>query len=306
MAECDLPKVETRVRFPSPAPMESLESLPMRKEPIFDAGGTYQHIVDKNICFHKEAIEKVFEIITSHFTKIKPLQTPQILDLACGGKPVIFSEIMRRLPSRHFVYTGIDLNRDQVDACKQYPFSKNVTACAMEGNIWELNELSLNRDFDIIFMGLNAHHAVPEEIFYAAKDIHKLLKPNGIFLNHDLFRPAQYPYLRRPKSMQFVSKEKLAKANIKTPLSPNFVGETHSNWRGEWFLRHRAYLQNSGVGLEAANLGIEHMKNRDYPVSAEEMGAILKKADFKVEIHYYKNTNYPPPQFFGLVAGYKK
>lgn len=290
------------------------ESIPMRKEAVFDVGGAYELAVEKNVCLHKEATDKVFECIRDQLTKINPPKTLRAADLACGGKPFILSEVMRRLSSYQFDYTGMDINKDQVNACKKYPFTTNVKSKVLEGNVWELSAISLQDSYDIIFMGLNTHHAVPEEILYAARDIYRLLNRGGLFLNHDFFRPARFPYLRRPdwnlnnkkESMRFVPKERLAKANIPTPLTPAFAGNTHDvKWREKWLATHKAYLLANGYPLEVADQGVDHMWERDYPVSAEEMGEILKQVGFHAAIHHYQEANYPTPEFFSLVVGYK-
>ena len=283
----------------------SLESLPMRKEPVFDAGGTYELVIKINLCLHQEAVAKVFEVVTDHLTKTKASKTLKILDLACGGKPLIPATIMERLPNYQFAYTGVDLNKDQIDACKKYSFPKNAKANVIEGNVWELSELTLTPPYDIVFMGLNSHHAVPEEILYAVRAIYKILKPNGLFLNHDLFRPSKYPYLRRPESIRFILKEKLEKAGISTPLLSSLAGIRPSSWREKLFSNHKAFMLSSGADEKAVNETIEHMRERDWPVSLEEMGEILKQAGFKTDIHRYQNTHYPMPEFFGLIVGKK-
>ncbi len=292
----------------------SYESIPMHKDPVFDAGGAYELAVEKNVCLHRESTQEVFKCITNHLTKIRSPKPLRVLDLACGGKPFILSEVMRRSSSYQFDYTGIDINPDQVNACKKYPFSDNVKTKVIEGNVWQLKELPLQGSYDIVFMGLNTHHAVPEEILYAARDIYQLLKPGGLFLNHDLFRPSNYPYLRRPdwnpnnkkESMRFVSKERLKKANIPTPLKEALAGNTPAvTWREEWLAMHKAYLLAKGHSFETAKQGVDHMWERDYPIAAEEMAAILKQVGFNVTIHSYQNNDYPIPEFFRLVKGEK-
>ena len=287
--------------------MKSYESVPMRRESVFNEGGLYELAVKKNLCLHREAIETGYDIIKTHWAKKRgPSSTVRVLDLACGGKPLIIAEIMGRLPHFSFHYTGIDINRDQIAACKNFSFPKNVQSEVLEGNVWELKELPLVGAYDLVFIGLNTHHAVPEEIVYAAKNIQKLLRPGGLLINHDVFRPARYSYFRRPekKSMRFVSVEKLQTAGVPTPLSESWRGSS-VDWREEWFVPHTAYIQKLGEDRKTAEAIVQHMRERDFPVSMQELAELLEMVGFQSSTHSYQNCSYPAPEFFGMVVGCK-
>lgn len=278
-----------------------LDQLPMRRDPSFNQGGSYQFVIEKNIVAHREAIEQGFQIIIKHFGPSTEKKL-KILDLACGGTPIIIAEIMARLDRCRFVYSGIDLNPDQIAACKKFPFPKNVTVNQIiEGNAWTLENFSSEKDYDLVFVGLNMHHGIPEEIFYTARQIYGRLRPGGLFLNHDIYRPSRYPYLRRP-GKNFVSEQKLKAACILTPFSPEFRGAIQHSWREEWFRLHEFYLKKAGASAELTQEVITHMRLQDYPVSLQEMAMILGKVGFRTTLYDYLKTDHPEAEFFGMVA----
>jgi len=256
----------------------------MRREPTFNKGGSYQFIIGKNLGLHREAIATSIEIVSKFLSSLpKTKKTLNVLDLACGASPVIIAEVMNHFSNYSFEYTGIDINPDQVATCRKFSFPKNVIKKeVIEENAWNLEEHSLKDKVDLVFIGLNTHHGTPEEISFLAKQIFSQLNKGGVFLNHDLFRPEKYPYLRRPKK-----------------------GLPKNDWRDEWLSGYKSFLKTQGQSEDLAEQGIDHMRNWDYPISMEEMRTILVKIGFRVSTHSYTNPNHPFSNFYGMVVGYK-
>lgn len=282
----------------------SIKQVPMRREPAFSRGGAYHFTLEKNLGFHREAIATGIQILAKHFSrrlqnkkppknkKLPPNKKPlYVLDLACGGRPVATAAMMARFAPQTFEYTGVDINPDQVASCLQFDFPKNVTAKKiLEGNAWDLDSLPLKGKFDIVFIGLNTHHGSPEEIFSLVRRIFARLNAGGsrglaaggIFLNHDLFRPEKYPYVRKPAAGQVAAKK---------------------DWRDEWLTGYQAFVRQTGATEEMIAQGNQHMREWDYPLSMKELCDILKKTGFHTTQHSYTSKTNPFAHFYGMVAG---
>lgn len=271
---------------------DNLQRVPMRREPAFSRGGAYQFTLEKNLGLHREAIAAAILILGKHFSRRlrgdaapknkKPLR---VLDLACGGRPEVMAKVMARFVSQTFEYTGVDVNPDQVASCLQFDFPKNVASKKiLEGNAWDLDSLPLKAKFDIVFIGLNTHHGSPEEIFALARHVFARLNAGGIFLNHDLFRPAKYPYVRKPAPGQAAANEP---------------------WRDEWLTNYHAFVLRTGVPAEAAAQGNQHMREWDYPLSRKELCDILNNVGLRSSQHPYTSKTNPFVKFYGMVTGVK-
>lgn len=279
----------------------------MRRESTFNKGGTYEFGIGKNLALHREAAATGIEVVAQYFSDHPPNKTTlTVLDLACGGQPLIISKIMDWFSSYAFEYTGVDINPDQVETCRRFSFSKNVEVkLILEGNAWDLEALPLDQMWDVCFIGLNTHHGTPEEIFCLAKQIFDHLKKGGLFLNHDVFRPAEHPYLRRPGPAQFIPDEKLQRASFPSAHLSRFQGRGSNGWRENWLSGYKSFMKKLGATEAMAEEGIRHMREWDYPISAEEMKEILRGVGFRSFVHSYTTSHHPFYNFYGMVAGYK-
>lgn len=286
----------------------------MRREKVFSKGGTYGVVLHQNLCMHQEASEVGRRLFQQHLQRQKT--TPKkmgVLDLACGGEPVTIAQIMADHPDIHFDYVGVDINPDQVAVCRQFKFPKNVVSKkVIKGNAWSLLDVPLKGLFDLVFLCMTTHHAIPEEIFYALQKIHPLLKSGGLILNHDLFRPERFAYLRRPSSDPKQTEESLELIPKKwLPAIPNIIptiAKKGSDWRKEHFFpRHREILKEmAGLSEKEIKDSIAHMTLRDYPVSLEEMQKLLELTGFTdITLQRYQETKHPIQEFFGMIAAHR-
>ncbi len=270
----------------------------MRREKLFSNDGFYPFIVESNVLLHREAIDAGRQMVELLLNRRAPEQPVTVLDLACGGEPVVIAKIMESFQDRCFHYTGVDINPDQVEQARSvFNFPDNVAEVRInEGTAWDFRTAELTCKYDVIFMGMNLHHGTPEEIYYLANRIDELLDNDGIFINHDCFRPDDQPYLRRPdfnpedpaESFQLLDKDVLSSIT-----QPSFTfdevdsGATEPDWR----LRYRQSLSMTATERGGDKAGIEsmnqHVNLRDYPISLQEFRKIFESAGFKVNTHRY-------------------
>jgi len=282
--------------------------IPMRRETVFGKNGGYSFVVEKNILLHHEAMRVGLRIMAQWMKKKKITRPIRVLDLACGGAPVIPNAIMKALSPARFEYRGIDINADQVAAARDFAFAGNVKVEILEGDAWALEEFSPRQRFDWIFVGLNTHHAIPEELDYLARKVRSLLAPGGLYMNHDKFRPAKYKYLPRPEflpdqkeTMRLIPLEKLKKAGIHRDAHASFYSGNARNWREVLFKKFEKILQKTGCDQRALELALYHVRERDYPVSVPEMRRIFSRVGFKTKVYGYGATSHPLKKYFHVV-----
>ena len=284
----------------------------MRREKLFSHDGFYPFIVESNLLLHHEAIDSGRRLVEL-LLKNRPSDQPvTVLDLACGGEPVVIAKIMESFPDRCFHYTGIDINPDQVEQARSvFQFPDNVAEVRIsEGNAWDFRSAEPSRKYDVIFMGLNLHHGTPEEIHYLATRIRDLLEDDGIFINHDCFRPNDQPYLRRPdsnpenpaESFQLLDKDVLSSvAEPSFTLDAIHSGANEPDWR----IRYRQSLSTTAIERGGDKTGIEsmnqHVNLRDYPISLHEFRKIFESVGFKVHTQRY-NTPDPLGEFIAMAV----
>ena len=284
----------------------------MRREKLFSNAGFYPFIVESNVLLHREAFDSGRRMFEQLMTKRAPERPVTVLDLACGGEPVVIAKIMESFPDRCFHYTGVDINPDQVEQARSvFKFPHNVAEVRInEGNAWDFRTAEPARKYDVIFMGMNLHHGTPEEIYYLATRIRDLLEDDGIFINHDCFRPDDQPYLRRPdyhpenpaESFQLLDWDVLS--SISQPLFS--INEIHGDTpEPGWRIRYRQSLSTTATERGGDQAGIEsmnqHVNLRDYPISLQEFRKIFESVGFKVNTRRY-NTQDPLGEFIAMAV----
>ena len=288
----------------------------MRREKLFSNQGFYPFIVDSNVLLHREAVDCGRQLFERLLKGWPAEQAVSVLDLACGGEPIAIAEIMQSFPDREFHYTGIDINPDQVEQARTiFTFPGNVSEVTIhEGNAWDYHPTPAEQTYDVIFMGMNLHHGTPEEIYYLATRIAHLLSEDGIFINHDCFRPDDQPYLRRPdqhpenpqESFQLLDRQALSSVS-KVPFTLDELpaGSAEPAWRS----RYRQSLSTSATERGGDSAGVasmnQHVNLRDYPISLQEFRDIFEAAGFKVERRHY-DTEDPMAEFIAMAVAAKQ
>ena len=284
----------------------------MRREKLFSNDGFYPFIVESNVLLHREAIENGRQMVEQLLKNRTPERPVTVLDLACGGEPVVIAKIMEYFQERDFHYSGVDINPDQVEQARSvFKFPRNVVEVQVnEGNAWDFHTAEPARKYDVIFMGLNLHHGTPEEIHYLATRICDLLEDDGIFINHDCFRPDDQPYLRRPdyhpenpaESFHLLDKDLLSSVTQPSfTLNEMDSGSTEPDWR----IRYRQSLDTTATQRGGDSAGIEsmnqHVNLRDYPISLLEFRKIFEPLGFKVSTLHY-DTRDPLGEFIAMAV----
>ncbi len=279
----------------------------MKHEKLFNKDGFYRFIVTTNALTHQHAIETGTAILGDLLKSIESDRLIRVLDLACGGEPITISEIIGSFPERRFDYLGIDINPDQVALAEtEFGFADNVVRkMFVEANAWGLDGVA-NGKYDPVFSGLNFHHATPEELYFLAEQLRERLTKNAIILNHDLYRPNAFGYLRRPdvnpldpgESFRLVEPEALAKK----PIPVFGFEEMTEEWREDLIHRYHQHF----IELHADPCGLEqnraHMWARDFPVSTDELRVVFDKAGFKVEARDFSDRGHPIGNYVALVV----
>ncbi len=284
----------------------------MKREKVFSKDGVYEYVVDNNVIMHNEAKVSGLKFMQQWLSQNPGLKHVSVLDLACGGKPVTIAAILCEFPQIKFSYTGIDINPDQVTKLKNdYQFTDNVTVRAvLEGNAWELDHPKLDAKYDVIFSGLNLHHGVPEELFFLAREIRARLNTGGMFFGHDLYRPEQCSFVRRPDVnpgnpddvwlMTNPQKwEPLPKEFLLASSTPIGAGD---DWRIMFTNTERAMLNSLAADSFIIDECLSHMYQRDFSLSLKEMKALFELTGFCVEIDDYAATPHPLKNYFGFLS----
>lgn len=275
----------------------------MKNEELFSKNGFYKFVVQTNMMFHNETKQLGISILKKWINK-QPINHPiRVLDLACGGLPICITNIISYFDQYEFEYTGIDINPDQIKLAESYNFPKNIIKINLkEDNAWDLLPQLQNESFDIIFSGMNFHHGTPEELYFVANQLKQILNSDGLILSHDLYRPNQYTYLRRPntnpnnpsESYEMISKEKLL------PIPNLNIKETENDWRKELLQSLLNYLKEHNATRSDLDQEYDHVFARDYPVSTNEISNIFKEHGFKSKTHTY-DSNRILKKYFNLI-----
>lgn len=274
----------------------------MRREKLFSKDGFYSRVIASNALLHNEAITQGRHVVACLSSNHPQEQPVKVLDLACGGAPVSIAAIMAAFPEYRFHYTGIDINPDQTSAAQnEFVFPDNVSNIKLiEGNAWAPCTAGLSEQYDIVYMGMNLHHGTPEEIFFLANQLVELIKPDGIFINHDWYRPDAQPYQRRPdcnpdnptESFQLLEPSLLSSITI-PELTTQEVSfdDSQSSWREIYNNALRQALIDKGAGIECAESTYRHVKQRDYPISTSEFISTFEQSGFKCKILNYGDSD---------------
>jgi len=294
----------------------------MKRERVFSKDGSYELCLSSNALMHREAaelgVELLGEVLKNYDRTNK--KTLHVLDLACGGMPVTLADILESFPEQQFSYTGIDINRDQTENLRNhFEFSDNVrSVTTITGTAWDLSQADvqphLREKYDIIFSGFNLHHGTPEELHFLARQLHALLDQRGVFFNVDEYRPNETVYVRRPdnsldnsgESFLMVEPSKIASNAYSSDFAEANFEETPP-WKHRLLrLLRKAMLDGGGEATAVESL-LDHVRKRDYPVSANEVSTIFQAAGFTANTDYHSDhyPDIPLAQYFAMLVATK-
>jgi SAM-dependent methyltransferase len=274
----------------------------MRREQLFSKGGFYDFIVESNALMHREAIDRGIWVSRQLAARGRIRLPMRVLDLACGGQPVIIAGIMHAMPECRFDYTGIDINPDQIANARRFHFPDNVAgATLIEGSAWDFRGLALQAPFDLVFSGMNLHHGTPDELYVLALQLRKLMSSDAVFISHDWYCPNGEPYQARPavnpddpdESFRLLEPDVLAAAGVPDFGVNVYDGTDSPAWRTAYASGLRDVLLERGADPEGAQSTFGHVLQRDYPVSTDDFCRIFREAGFCAQVLSYDESIEP-------------
>ncbi len=275
----------------------------MQREELFSRFGFYRFVMESNALLHREAAAALRAALRPLVSRAPGDEPLAVLDLACGGWPETVAETMASFPDQTFHYTGIDINPDQVaSAGETFAFPANVPVVRIiEGNAWDLPPLGLSGSYMLVFSGMNLHHGTPDEISFLAHQLRPLLQPGGLFFSHDVYRPDNRAYRRRPEvnpddpqeSMALVHPQRLLEANLGAPRVREDRDAVDPAWRLDYIERMRRLLIECGAEHFGVESTAQHMRQRDFPVSVTEFGSIFERFGYQVRTRRYDESDGP-------------
>lgn len=283
--------------------MRLQEPYTVRREELFNRSGYYRFLLDINVLLHREAAAAATAAM-ARLLKDRASDKPvKVLDLACGGWPMAIAGVMGAFPQRVFEYTGVDINPDQVElASIQFEFPENVGAVRiLEGNAWDLGSLGISGEYDLIFSGMNFHHGNPTELLYLSAQLRELIAADGLLFSHDVYRPDAQTYRRRPdvnpdnasESFRLIDAARIATADLPFLAFPEDTASGEPAWREDYLMRMGRTLIDRGGDPGGTNSTLAHMRQRDYPVSTQEISQILAQAGFSTRVQRYDDSSEP-------------
>ncbi|MDP4199249.1 MAG: bifunctional demethylmenaquinone methyltransferase/2-methoxy-6-polyprenyl-1,4-benzoquinol methylase UbiE [Bacteroidota bacterium] len=113
-------------------------------------------------------------------------EQPHILDVACGTGDLAF-EALRQMPNAEI--TAIDLAEPMLDLLRSKASARNLMLIVERGDVEALE--FADQTFDGVTIGFGTRNFTSLPI--AFREIHRVLKPGGVFVNLELARPRVFP-----------------------------------------------------------------------------------------------------------------
>jgi SAM-dependent methyltransferase len=283
----------------------------MHREAVFNRAGSYAFVLESNALAHREALDVARRVVARWMAGRERSGPLRVLDLACGGAPVTIAGVMAGFPASTFDYTGIDINADQVErTARHFAFPKNVARVrVVEGNAWTPTRLVAEDRFDLIYTGLNFHHATPEELSSLGYELQGILAADGILLNHDFYRPNAIASLRRPERADvpgvggaaLVDTVRLDALAMPDPGRGEGLAAPDHDWRDDFLRDYSRYLRAHGLAEAGIAETREHVLRCDYPVSTDECRRLFEQAGFAVTVEGLAATGHPMGRYLAVV-----
>lgn len=135
----------------------------------------------RDYSWRKRAIRTVREHLQA-----SGVTSPMILDIACGTGDLSF-EAVRQIPDVQIV--GVDLAKPMLDLFQQKIDQRGSNIRISEGDVEALE--FPDGSFNAVTIGFGTRNFTNLDI--AFKEIHRVLKPGGIFVNLELSKPRGFP-----------------------------------------------------------------------------------------------------------------
>lgn len=111
---------------------------------------------------------------------------PRLLDIACGTGDLSF-EALKQIPNASV--TGVDLAEPMLDLFRKKAEAKHLSIHIERGDVEALQ--FPDNSFDGITIGFGTRNFT--DLLTSFREIHRVLKPGGVFVNLELARPRMLP-----------------------------------------------------------------------------------------------------------------
>jgi demethylmenaquinone methyltransferase/2-methoxy-6-polyprenyl-1,4-benzoquinol methylase len=111
---------------------------------------------------------------------------PHVLDIACGTGDLSF-EALSQIPNAQ--QTGVDLAEPMLELFRKKAGEKHLQIRIERGDVEALQ--FADNSFDGVTIGFGTRNFT--DLLTAFREIHRVLKPGGVFVNLELARPRQFP-----------------------------------------------------------------------------------------------------------------
>jgi demethylmenaquinone methyltransferase/2-methoxy-6-polyprenyl-1,4-benzoquinol methylase len=128
---------------------------------------------------------RAVEILRSRLDRV-PDHNLSIIDIACGTGDLAF-EALRQRPNAEL--TGVDLTQPMLDLFKKKAEEKRLSIIIEKGDVEELQFPDNAFDGATIGFGTRNFTNLP----VAFREIYRVLKPGGVFVNLELAKPRAFP-----------------------------------------------------------------------------------------------------------------
>jgi demethylmenaquinone methyltransferase / 2-methoxy-6-polyprenyl-1,4-benzoquinol methylase len=115
-----------------------------------------------------------------------PYIAPRILDIACGTGDLSF-EALHQIPNAE--QTGVDLAEPMLELFRKKANEKHVDIRIERGDVEALQ--FPDNSFDGVTIGFGTRNFT--DLLTAFREIHRVLRPGGVFVNLELARPRPFP-----------------------------------------------------------------------------------------------------------------
>jgi demethylmenaquinone methyltransferase/2-methoxy-6-polyprenyl-1,4-benzoquinol methylase len=126
---------------------------------------------------------KAVDIVSIH---LQGVTEPHILDIACGTGDLAF-ELLKRIPDAKII--GIDLAKPMLEIFQQKIDERKAPITIADGDVEAL--AFDDNSFDAVTVGFGTRNFTRLDV--AFKEIARVLRPGGIFVNLELSKPRRIP-----------------------------------------------------------------------------------------------------------------
>ena len=120
-------------------------------------------------------------------SRLRPtVAAPVILDIACGTGDLAF-EALSQIPGSKII--GLDLTQPMLDLFQKKASERGVQVDLVKGDVENLNQAA--DSIDGVTIGFGTRNFTNLAVAFA--EIHRVLKPGGVFVNLELAKPRIFP-----------------------------------------------------------------------------------------------------------------